>query len=430
MKTSNNTRNACILTVVLAMGTEAAPAQTTLTGTAGASDSWNDLTNWDAGVPSGSIDAIVGGGVWAQVNNAATAAYFGSLTLNVNSTLTMAGATGSENAVWSVSGITMNAGSEIQVNMNVNVNFPAITLLGDAKLSSLFGASDWQTDNYSAITGAHTLTLAHFNGHTINLTAANGFSELIADTVDRWNLHAKVAGSLGTGNVTINPRSDGRSASLYLDADDAMVDTATLTLNGSPGQGGFSGNGSDYVILNADDTIAALYVYGVQQPEGAYTNSETWISGSGTLTVANPVGPIGTNYCGPANLNSTGAPTVISAWGVTTVAANDVRLDVVSLPLGTFGIFLTSQTQGFIPNPGSSQGNLCLGGAIGFYSKNLVNSGSSGQFSLQLDLTQTPTPSGLVAVQPGETWNFQAWYRDKNRIKTSNLADGISITFM
>jgi hypothetical protein len=147
------------------------------------------------------------------------------------------------------------------------------------------------------------------------------------------------------------------------------------------------------------------------------------------LTVANPVGPIGTNYCGPANLNSTGVPTVISAWGVTTVATNDVRLDVVSLPLRTFGIFLTSQTQGFIPNPGSSQGNLCLGGAIGFYSKNLVNSGSSGQFSLQLDLTQTPTPSGLVAVQPGETWNFQAWYRDKNRIKTSNLADGISITF-
>jgi len=143
MKKSNNTRNACILTVVLAMGTEAALAQTTITGTAGASDSWNDLSNWDAGVPSGSIDAIVGGGVWAQVNNAATAAYFGSLTLNANSTLTMAGATGSENAVWSVSGITMNAGSEIQVNVSIGVNFPAITLLGDAKLSSLFGASDW-----------------------------------------------------------------------------------------------------------------------------------------------------------------------------------------------------------------------------------------------------------------------------------------------
>jgi hypothetical protein len=344
--------------------------------------------------------------------------------------LTMAGATGSENAVWSASGITMNAGSEIQVNVSLGVNFPPITLLGDAKLSSLFGASDWETDNYSVITGAHTLTLAHFNGHTVNLNAANGFSELIADTVDRWNLHAKVAGSLGIGNVTINPRSDGRSASLFLDADDAMADSATLTLNGSPGQGGFSGNGSDYVILNANDTIAALYVYGVAQPEGTYTSTETWISGSGTLTVANPVGPIGTNYCGPANLNSTGVSAVISAWGVTNVAANDVRLDVVGLPLGKYGMFVTSQTQGFVPNPGSSQGNLCLGGAIGFYSKNLVNSGSSGQFSLLLDLTQTPTPSGLVAIQPGETWNFQAWYRDKNPTRTSNLTDGISITFM
>ncbi len=144
---------------------------------------------------------------------------------------------------------------------------------------------------------------------------------------------------------------------------------------------------------------------------------------------SNPVGPIGTNYCGPANLNSTGIPGSISAWGSTGAAANNVRLDVVSLPLNQFGMFITSQTQGFVPFPGGSQGNLCLGGAIGRYSKNLVNTGSSGQVSLQLDLTNTPTPSGPTSIQSGQTWNFQLWYRDKNPNTTSNFSDGLSVIF-
>ena len=181
--------------------------------------------------------------------------------------------------------------------------------------------------------------------------------------------------------------------------------------------------------MNADDTIAALFVYGVQLPEGIYTNSESWLSGSGTLTVSNPVGPIGTNYCGPANLNSTGASAGISAWGLVSAFANDVRLDAAELPLSQFGIFINSQTQGFTPNFGGSQGNLCLGGGIGYYKSSIVSSGASGQFSLQLDLTQTPTPAGFVAVQAGETWNFQAWYRDRSPGRTTNFTDGISITF-
>ena len=154
------------------MGAGTALAQTTITGSAGGGDSWNDATNWDAGVPSGAIDAIVSGGVFAQVSNPLTPIYSGSLTLNANSTLKMhcSGGgcnSGTTNAVEGASGITMNAGSEIQLNMNAGVNFPAITLLGDAKLSSIFGASDWEVDHFNAITGAHTLTLEHFNGHTV-----------------------------------------------------------------------------------------------------------------------------------------------------------------------------------------------------------------------------------------------------------------------
>jgi hypothetical protein len=40
-----------------------------------------------------------------------------------------------------------------------------------------------------------------------------------------------------------------------------------------------------------------------------------------------------------------------------------------------------------------------------------------------------PLGTGPVAILPGETWNFQAWYRDLNPGTTSNFTDGISITF-
>ena len=140
---------------------------------------------------------------------------------------------------------------------------------------------------------------------------------------------------------------------------------------------------------------------------------------------------IGTNYCGPANLNSTGQSAVISAFGSARASGNFVTLIAGQLPLNVFGYFLNSQTKGFVPFAGGSQGNLCLGGAIGRYNRpgEIQNSGAGGTFSLVLDLTDTPQPTGSVSIMAGETWNFQAWFRDNNPGPTSNFTDGVSITF-
>jgi hypothetical protein len=47
---------------------------------------------------------------------------------------------------------------------------------------------------------------------------------------------------------------------------------------------------------------------------------------------------------------------------------------------------------------------------------------------MDADLTQLP--GGLpAAVQAGETWNFQAWFRDMNPGPTSNLTNGLQVTF-
>ena len=114
------------------------------------------------------------------------------------------------------------------------------------------------------------------------------------------------------------------------------------------------------------------------------------------------------------------------------MVCNNLTLTAENLPQNQFGMFLCSEIKGFVPNPGSSQGNLCLAGSIGRYNRpgEIKNSGAEGTYSLVLDLTDTPQPTGSVSIMAGETWNFQTWFRDANPGSTSNFTDGVSILFL
>ncbi|MCP3918669.1 MAG: family 16 glycosylhydrolase [bacterium] len=138
--------------------------------------------------------------------------------------------------------------------------------------------------------------------------------------------------------------------------------------------------------------------------------------------------PPGTSYCTPAVPNSTGAPASIHAIGSDAVADQDLTLLATILPTHQFGYFLTSQTQGFVMNPGGSAGNLCLGGTLGRFIQQVRNSGVAGEFSITVDLTAMPV-SPPMPVQVGETWNYQCWYRDANPGVTSNFTDAVGVTF-
>ncbi len=140
---------------------------------------------------------------------------------------------------------------------------------------------------------------------------------------------------------------------------------------------------------------------------------------------------VGSSYCA-TELNSTGAPGELFAIGNPAAAANDLTLNAESLPVLSFGFFLTSPTQTFISNPGSSAGNLCVGPSVGRYvgPGQIQSSGLTGTISLDLDLTQHPTPNGLVTVQAGQTWNFQAWFRDAAAgAGVSNFTNGLEVPF-
>jgi len=179
-------------------------------------------------------------------------------------------------------------------------------------------------------------------------------------------------------------------------------------------------NGSNIDVLTGRIRGVAVYDAALGLPE-VLAHRDAYFTGS-----------IGTAYCTPTVNNSTGRPSILIATGSAVAAANNLTLEASSLPLNAFGYFLTSATQGFVPGAGGSQGNLCLSGAIGRYvgPGQIKNSGLVGEFSLLLNLTQTPTPTGFVTVLAGQSRNFQTWHRDAiSGAATSNFTNGLRITF-
>ena len=290
--TSGTTKQ--MLTAALVMGFSASSAMAvtrTYTENASGTNSWNDISNWDTAIPSATDDVIISAGATARATGASSA-YTGTLTLDAGSTVRADGS-GSQNIFTSASGIFLNAGSSLQNNVGVNLTVPNITLLGDAQFLTPFGASDHNTSNFGTITGAFEFNINGFNNHTFTLDdAGNNFTSLQLDASDRYNVRAAAVGALGLGDITIEQRGNqvdpNRSARLYLDVQDTIADTATLNLNGPAGGGGFAGDGIDWVVVAAgvDEVVAGINLYGVPLAPGTYTNSEVWLGGDGSITIA------------------------------------------------------------------------------------------------------------------------------------------------
>lgn len=139
---------------------------------------------------------------------------------------------------------------------------------------------------------------------------------------------------------------------------------------------------------------------------------------------------IGTNYCDQTTPNSTGNLGVLSASGSDLASDNNFTLTSSGLPNGQFTYFVASQTQGFVPNAGGSQGNLCVVGNLARFNRaGEIGAISGGMFTLQIDLTDVPEPNGTGVVLMGETWNFQGWHRDNVGGPASHFTNGLSILF-
>ncbi|MFN4943929.1 MAG: autotransporter-associated beta strand repeat-containing protein [Akkermansiaceae bacterium] len=273
---------------------------TKYTGPSGNYDTWNTAANWDNGIPQGDLDVVILAGKSPLPWNNATPTYTGNLTLQNNAVLSIGWTNqllGSYSALGTpgLSKIFMNPGSAINTRMGGTAIVPEIQLLGNALFilgSSTQGGATLQF-NYP-ISGSNQLQLqGNSQGSCIaNFNVPNTFGSLYAfgaPYVDPGlTIRANAAGSLGTGNITIdkNRGSTASYAILEINAANAMADTATLSISGTTGT---------MLRMNANDTIAAFIFNGVTQPAGTYGSTTSnanfkfsWITGTGILTVGTP----------------------------------------------------------------------------------------------------------------------------------------------
>ncbi|MDA1266467.1 MAG: hypothetical protein O2816_15410 [Planctomycetota bacterium] len=201
------------------------------------------------------------------------------------------------------------------------------------------------------------------------------------------------------------------------------VDPAKVV--GGPWPGGhFEGNTYCRHLVTVTDGSFTVIAMG----DGPQPNNSGALNGFQLVKLDGGGGPVGGNYCTPANLNSTGSAAAIFGFGSDVAGDNFLTLTADQLPANQFAYFLASQTQDFVAFPGGSQGNLCLGGTVGRFVTQIQNSGPGGEVTISVNLSAIPV-NPPAQVMPGETWSFQCWFRDVNPTPTSNFTDGLEILF-
>jgi hypothetical protein len=179
----------------------------------------------------------------------------------------------------------MNSGSVIIARTDLgNYTFTQpFVLSGNAtNWGAISTANSNTTKTFAAgVSGPGKLT---FNGanncwfvfNTDNAAWTGGFQSSDPEN-ERHQVRAAANGAFGTGDVAIN-----NNCSLHIQGglSDTIHDGAALVLAGAS-----STTLASKLVLDSNETVHQLWVDGVQQPAGTYTNTQSWLSGSGVLTV-------------------------------------------------------------------------------------------------------------------------------------------------
>ncbi|MGK0481389.1 MAG: hypothetical protein ACJAQ3_001362, partial [Planctomycetota bacterium] len=154
---------------------------------------------------------------------------------------------------------------------------------------------------------------------------------------------------------------------------------------------------------------------------------------SGTVDPIN-MPAVGVQYCDANGHASSGVGGRNSSW-LSIHGPGEViephTLYCQDMQPNAFSFFITSMNYGNANLPGGSAGRLCLSGNIGRRVGGvLASSGSEGAITASFSPQVLPTPTGVTAALPGETWFFQCWHRDiAGGQATSNFSNACWLTF-
>ncbi|MEZ6019661.1 MAG: hypothetical protein R3F17_06015 [Planctomycetota bacterium] len=124
--------------------------------------------------------------------------------------------------------------------------------------------------------------------------------------------------------------------------------------------------------------------------------------------------------------NTTGDYAHLVVFGDASVAGNKT-LHATAMPSNQFGYFLASQGGSGLSY--INGGIFCLsGGPLGRYNQagEIFNTQFAGTGDLTIGPNSYRGPGGNVTVAAGQTWNFQAWYRELGGF--SNFTNAVSVT--
>lgn len=247
------------------------------------------------------------------------------------------------------------------------------------------------------------------NGHNVWCLESNGFLH----RYDRDSGFHQDQGVVGAGAHALLCVDHEREMLASYVSNDAVATYETAT--NRVGTGVLSPNEGTGRDLDIADGLVVL-----GDPEDSTAGP-----GAGLVSIYLLGEPLGSLSC-PNVVNSTGAAATCHAIGSFNVANNQFGIAVRQLPGNESVLLLNAPALAFVAHPGGSDGHLCLGGGPGRHRSDLVPSAADGTVHLGMTLNGIPRPGGDAPVSPGETWHFQAWYRDGS---SSNFSNVVTVAF-
>ena len=276
----------------------------------------------------------------------------------------------------------------------------------------------------------------------IGLTAGRraGGRDLVAvfsaDTVEVWRIDAPIGPRLYTTTLGAGPPF--RDVALRVGDSPSNIDLYAARQGGIERYKNVTGSGSPTPLSTIPIRSAGLVrILSADVDRDGAGDLLYWHTVSGSLNLlrstADPVAV--TPYCLQTVTNSLGVAATLDAralFGSYGITSNGVglRLDAHDVPPGSAGMWLTSRTPGLLP---LRAGELGLGGPFGRLNRprELFVAGEGGAAGGVVALDALPLGGSIAPALRGETWSFQAWYRDvaPGGGGTNQFTDSVALLF-